>query len=626
MSTTRTIIEGLLSLLEREVCRHESTHRGGAIWTICDDCDRKWADDQSGFKPYEDPSEVVAANAWLVGESEAVRVGGDLTADQAIAIVRGGRVVLGGEAEVVQAGMVLAATVEELRSALGRPDDKAIETWRAGAKKDAEEIAALRESLRVAEDDGHALFWSVYGWPTAHDVPDFPGRDEAMERLLEIGCKARAYDEAREALGARGYNHGLFLLQRVNQALDEVGTVNQHREELGNVLRAVHHRVVGPNRYPVVEAHFERTAKAWEEIRAGLDHYVGRQATASATSAETKTLAEIQSLLGIVDVVVVPTKILDELRRQRHELAQFCLANGARPEETAKEWVERVLREMDVLRTALAEVDALLDGPTSERRILVERAVRDAQRWRAVAGVARELDRRRGPRSDGAEIADDDLVDVIAAGLRSAVKLQEEVKVAGATLDEVGVLREPDGDGVTLRHRARVAILADEVRSLRVELSDVNCLLDGVVPPGPLLDRLRALLLDHARELREAADEVEAGAQPPGETFHAVLPTARGVDLGKNDGRKLDDGKAGWNLIPWSALREVVAVLDYGAQKYAPDNWRKVPDARRRYHNAAMRHLVASFEGEVVDQESGLPHLAHAACCLLFLRALPVEP
>ena len=35
----------------RGVCRHEERHRGGVIWTICDGCGAKWADDEGGFKP-----------------------------------------------------------------------------------------------------------------------------------------------------------------------------------------------------------------------------------------------------------------------------------------------------------------------------------------------------------------------------------------------------------------------------------------------------------------------------------------------------------------------------------------------------------------------------------------------
>lgn len=62
---TRTALAELLHLFEANTCRHEDTHRGGTIWTICDRCDRKWADDQGGFQPYEDPQEVINARAAL---------------------------------------------------------------------------------------------------------------------------------------------------------------------------------------------------------------------------------------------------------------------------------------------------------------------------------------------------------------------------------------------------------------------------------------------------------------------------------------------------------------------------------------------------------------------------------
>jgi hypothetical protein len=87
-------------------------------------------------------------------------------------------------------------------------------------------------------------------------------------------------------------------------------------------------------------------------------------------------------------------------------------------------------------------------------------------------------------------------------------------------------------------------------------------------------------------------------------------------------GRKDDAGKRRWSLVPWNALTTVLDVLEIGAKKYAPDNWRKVPDATDRYWNAAMRHLLSWKEGEKTDPESGLSHLAHGACNMLFLLAL----
>ena len=86
-------------------------------------------------------------------------------------------------------------------------------------------------------------------------------------------------------------------------------------------------------------------------------------------------------------------------------------------------------------------------------------------------------------------------------------------------------------------------------------------------------------------------------------------------------GVKYDNGKPQWSLLPFRALTQVVEVLTYGATKYAPDNWKKVPDARRRYIDAGFRHFTAYASGETHDPETGKHHLAHAICCLLYLIA-----
>jgi hypothetical protein len=70
-------------------------------------------------------------------------------------------------------------------------------------------------------------------------------------------------------------------------------------------------------------------------------------------------------------------------------------------------------------------------------------------------------------------------------------------------------------------------------------------------------------------------------------------------------------------LLPEKQLITIARVVDYGAQKYSRDNWKKGHFAA--YANAALRHIWARLRGETLDPESGLPHLAHAASCLLFL-------
>lgn len=84
-------------------------------------------------------------------------------------------------------------------------------------------------------------------------------------------------------------------------------------------------------------------------------------------------------------------------------------------------------------------------------------------------------------------------------------------------------------------------------------------------------------------------------------------------------GRKDDGGKRRWSLIPWTELGLVVDVLTQGAVKYSAGNWQHVDGARARYADATMRHFAAWMGGERLDGESGMPHLAHVACNVLFL-------
>lgn len=83
-------------------------------------------------------------------------------------------------------------------------------------------------------------------------------------------------------------------------------------------------------------------------------------------------------------------------------------------------------------------------------------------------------------------------------------------------------------------------------------------------------------------------------------------------------GIKHDDGKVQLSLLPYGPLCDVARVLEFGAQKYAKNNWRGGM-AWSRMYDAALRHILAAASGEDADPETGLPHEAHAVCCLLFL-------
>tara|TARA_B110000285_G_scaffold225518_1_gene283888 strand:- start:619 stop:1005 length:387 start_codon:yes stop_codon:yes gene_type:complete len=91
------------------------------------------------------------------------------------------------------------------------------------------------------------------------------------------------------------------------------------------------------------------------------------------------------------------------------------------------------------------------------------------------------------------------------------------------------------------------------------------------------------------------------------------------------EGKKFDSEKPKMHLLPPKALFEVAKVLTFGAEKYAEENWRVVPDAQNRYASASLRHMFSHIDGEELDQETDLSHLAHAICCLLFKLELELE-
>jgi Domain of unknown function (DUF5664) len=81
-------------------------------------------------------------------------------------------------------------------------------------------------------------------------------------------------------------------------------------------------------------------------------------------------------------------------------------------------------------------------------------------------------------------------------------------------------------------------------------------------------------------------------------------------------GTKYDSGKSRYDLIPPEALEEVAKVLTFGATKYAPENWRKVPDAMNRYFASSQRHIWQFKRGEKYDNEQGGSNCHHLACAI----------
>jgi hypothetical protein len=93
-------------------------------------------------------------------------------------------------------------------------------------------------------------------------------------------------------------------------------------------------------------------------------------------------------------------------------------------------------------------------------------------------------------------------------------------------------------------------------------------------------------------------------------------------------GIKYDSDKVRLDLWPVRAYLAIGQVITLGAKKYSPRNWQGLENFDDRFYSALQRHLTSWRLGEKNDPETGLPHLAHAGCNLVFLlsRELGFDP
>lgn len=144
-------------------------------------------------------------------------------------------------------------------------------------------------------------------------------------------------------------------------------------------------------------------------------------------------------------------------------------------------------------------------------------------------------------------------------------------------------------------------------------------------------------IFDSAADSEEDVVSRISRLYPPGARIKVYTTTAREAgwrpawwDSGADRAGKKDDaGKLRFDLLPWKAVASTAGVTTFGAAKYTENGWQTVPRAKSRYFAAALRHLwswwTAATEADRLDPESGLPHLAHAACCILFLLELELD-
>lgn len=83
---------------------------------------------------------------------------------------------------------------------------------------------------------------------------------------------------------------------------------------------------------------------------------------------------------------------------------------------------------------------------------------------------------------------------------------------------------------------------------------------------------------------------------------------------------RYNTGKPQLTQVEPGFIEGIAKVLEFGAQKYGRDNWRKGQPVTKLL-DSCLRHVFALVKGEDLDQESGQPHWAHACCNLMMLSA-----
>lgn len=81
---------------------------------------------------------------------------------------------------------------------------------------------------------------------------------------------------------------------------------------------------------------------------------------------------------------------------------------------------------------------------------------------------------------------------------------------------------------------------------------------------------------------------------------------------------RYNNGKPQLSHIGLDCFTEAAKVMEYGAKKYARDNWRKGQPLEQLL-DSLLRHVAALQSGEQVDPESGCHHIGHIQANAMFL-------
>lgn len=98
-----------------------------------------------------------------------------------------------------------------------------------------------------------------------------------------------------------------------------------------------------------------------------------------------------------------------------------------------------------------------------------------------------------------------------------------------------------------------------------------------------------------------------------------IIHERKQMNVESTGAKRDNEGKLRWTLLDTTVFADVVRVLEYGAEKYGIDNWKK-GFKWSTIINSTIRHLNAFwFKKEDNDPETNLSHMAHVACNVYFM-------
>lgn len=103
----------------------------------------------------------------------------------------------------------------------------------------------------------------------------------------------------------------------------------------------------------------------------------------------------------------------------------------------------------------------------------------------------------------------------------------------------------------------------------------------------------------------------------PARTFHMLKAT--------NPKDAIGISKAPMSTVSAAVLAEVGVAMLEGASKYGRHNYRAAGVRSSVYYDATMRHLMAWWEGEDTDPDSGMSHVTKAITSLVVLRDAMIQ-